>query len=115
MIVSHWIKEKRQKLNEPKTKQKNKKIKWNGTPALFGYLFIELVNKGFIEMPLHNGEHNYTEFAKRCFDTFEIKGTNKPLTTIGNLTKELNPKQDKNSLSDTKRAKFTIPELSDLK
>jgi hypothetical protein len=112
-IILHWIKEKEKKLNEPETKQNERKIKWTGTPSQFGYLFIELVNNGFIDMPLHNGEVNYTEFAKRCFEYFEIKGNKEKITTIGYLTNQLNP--EKNSLSDTIRLKFTIPELKDLK
>jgi hypothetical protein len=80
------------------------KIKWKGSPAQFGYLFTELVKNDFLETPVHNGEPNFTGFAKQCWEHFEIN------TTLENLIKEMNPK--KNTLSDTKRIKF--PKLSDL-
>jgi len=83
---------------------KTEKIKWLGTPSLFGYLFLELVKHGFIEPPLYNGDPNYTGFARLCFQYFDID------TTPGNLIKEMNP--EKNTLSDTKRLKF--PDLSEL-
>ena len=86
--------------------QAGEKIKWNGTPSQFGYLFLELVAKGFINPPLYNGESNYKGLSRQCYQYFEIK------TTSGNIEKELNP--DKNTLSDSKRAKFTIPDLSDM-
>ncbi len=82
------------------------KIKTNCNPSLFAWLFTELAKKGFIETPLRSGETNYTGLAKEIFNHFEIN------TTLENLIKEMNP--NKNSLSDTKRAKFNIPEQSDL-
>ena len=84
----------------------NKKIKWNGSPSLFGYLFFELADKGHFNFPLHNGEINPTGLAKQLYEMFEIG------TTKENLIKEFNP--NKNSLSLTKRQKFQIPELADL-
>jgi len=82
-----------------------KKIEWKGSPALFGYLFTELVKNGFIEPPLYNGEPSYSGLAKLCFQYFNVNET-----TLDNLKKEMNP--NKNTLSETKRAKF--PNLSDL-
>jgi len=82
------------------------KIKWNGTPSQFGYLFTELIKQGFIEPPLYNGEMNIKGFARLCWECFNIN------TTPQNLEKECNP--NKNDLSETKRAKFTIPNISDL-
>lgn len=89
------------------------KIKWKGTPSQFGYLFLQLVEKGYIEPPLYNGDPNFTGLSRLCFQFFDIE------TTPGNLTKEMTPGtpkkgNDKNTLSQTKRAKFTIPNLSDL-
>lgn len=85
---------------------KMKKIKWTGTPSQFGYLFTELIRQGFIEPPLYNGEMNIKGFARLCWECFDIN------TTPQNLEKECNP--NKNDLSETKRAKFTIPNISDL-
>lgn len=82
------------------------KVTWLGSPSQLGYLFLELVKAGFIEPPLHAGEYNYTGLAKFCFNNFKVN------TTQENLIKEMNPL--KNTLSDTKRSKFTIPYLSDL-
>jgi hypothetical protein len=56
---------------------------------------------------LHNGEASYAGLAKDCFNAFEIK------TTLDNLIRDMNP--DKCSLSETKRNKFNIPQLADLK
>ena len=93
-------------MEEPAGVDIRDKIKWLGTPSQFGYIFLELVKQGFIELTLHNGDSNFTELARRCYKYFDID------TTPENLKKEMNP--NKNTLSDTKRAKFTIPNLSDL-
>lgn len=82
------------------------KLKFNGSPALFGFLITELAKKGYIEYPLRSGDPNYTGLAKICFSLFEIQ------TTSENLIREFNP--NKNSLSETKRRKFSIPEKSDV-
>jgi len=107
-LIREWIEKKKNEIqvSEIPVKQ-GEKITWNGTPSQFGYLFLELVKNGFIEPPLYNGETNYTGFARLCFQYFDID------TTPGNLENQLNP--NKNQLSDTKRAKFTIPDLSDLR
>lgn len=105
--VLAWLDEKRYEIkNNLKSTHIDMKITWNGSPAQFGYLFLELVKHGFIEPPLYNGEMNYTGLSRLCNNYFDIE------TTSQNLTKEMNP--EKNTLSDTKRAKFTIPNLSDL-
>jgi hypothetical protein len=98
--------EKLEKLGTRSEVPKLKKIKWNGTPSQFGYLFTELIKQGFIEPPLYNGEMNISGFSRLCWECFDIN------TTPQNLEKECNP--NKNDLSETKRAKFTIPNLSDL-
>jgi hypothetical protein len=82
------------------------KLKWAGTPAQFGYIFLELEKKGFIEIPKTGGIPSYKKFANICFDLFEIK------TTIGNLEKEMNSKS--NSLTSANRNDFKIPNKTDL-
>lgn len=105
--ILEWVNEKMAYLKENvKPTPTNEKIKWNGSPSQFGFLINSLVTKGFIEPPLYNGETNFSGLARLCYDHFDIE------TTIGNLTKEVNP--EKNTLSDTKRSKFDIPNLSDL-
>jgi hypothetical protein len=86
---------------------KSNRIKWVGSSSVFGYLFIELVNNGFIEMPLRNGEVNYSAFSRQLMNAFDVPSTE------GNLANECNP--NKNSLSLVKRNKFSIPRISDLK
>ena len=105
--ILEWVNEKLVDLkNSVKPSPSNEKIKWNGSPSQFGFLISSLVKKGFIDPPLYNGETNFSGLARLCYDYFDIE------TTIGNLTKEVNP--EKNSLSNTKRSKFDIPDLSDL-
>ena len=84
----------------------SEKIKWNCSPAIFGFLFSELVKQNYIKPPLYNGETNMTGLAKLLWNYFEIK------TTKENFIKEMNP--NKTSLSETKRMKFTIPDLKSL-
>lgn len=111
--ILEWIETKRKELPQDPGKDQGaeaptlKKIEWKGSPASFGYLFLELVKNGFIEPPLRNGEPNFTGLAKLCFQYFNVKNTD-----LEYLTKQLNP--NSNLLSDTKRAKFTIPNISDL-
>ena len=94
---------------EEKDKSKNNlsKIKCNCTPSVFGYLFFDLANKGYFDFPLHNGEINPTGLAKQLFEVFEIN------STIGTLINEFN--LGKQSLSEIKKAKFSIPQIDDLK
>jgi hypothetical protein len=107
--LGKWIKKKKKELGAETGEQTIPqliKIKWNGSPSLFGYLFTELAIHGFISFPTHAGDISYSGLAKQLSNHFDIK------TTPENLIKEFNP--EKNTLSSTKRAKFTIPELSDL-
>lgn len=105
-IAKEWIYNEKQELNKIKP---SNKVKWNCKPELFGWLFMELVNKGFIEAPLRSGETNYAALARFCNEHFELKST----TTLGNMERVLNP--DKNQLAYEKKQKFTIPYLNDLK
>jgi len=84
------------------------KIKWLGTPAQFGWLMIELNQKGYIQYPLTNNEESIRKMAKLCFDGFQFE-TKLGNTTSGNLENELNNK--KNSLTEVGRADFNIQEI----
>jgi hypothetical protein len=86
---------------------KVQKLKWLGKPEQFGYIFSELARQGFIEMPGTNGEGSYAKYAKVCFELFEFK-TN----SLDNLERVLNP--EKNVLSDSNRAKISIPDIKDI-
>lgn len=82
------------------------KIVWKGSPSQFGYLFLELVKKGFIELPKTRGIYSNTQFAKTCYTVFNID------TTLGTLIKALNPKDNK--LTDANRKAFVIPDIKTL-
>ena len=102
------------KFEDENSERKFEKIQWKGSPSLFGYLFTELIDKGFIEPKLHNGEMSYSGTAKLFLDHFDIYNKKGNLTTLENLKKEMNPAIYKNTYSETKRAKFKIPKMSDL-
>jgi len=111
--IADWIQARENELKDNlKPVHAGEKIKWKGTPSQFGYLFLELVKQGFIEPPMRNGEYNYKGLARICYDYFDIESKPEKKTTPENLAKELNP--ESNRLSDTKRAKFTIPDKADL-
>ena len=82
------------------------KLKWNGTPSQFGYIFLELAQNGFIEVPKTGGIDSYSKYAAYCMNLFDIN------TTQRNLVKELNQKS--NSLTYANRKEFKIPERNDL-
>ncbi len=92
----------------------SKKIEWKGSPSLFGWLFTELIDKGYIEFEKHGTERSYQGTAKLFFNHFNVYNKKGELTTIQNLEKEFNPDPAKQTLSPYKREKFTIPNLSDL-
>lgn len=83
------------------------KLKWSGTPAQFGYIINELVEKGFIECPTTHSSPSISKLAKVCFEIFDLSSTPQ------NIEKELNP--EKNTLSVIKRKYFNIPNVSELK
>ncbi len=117
-VILEWVEKQMKEMNRQPLQEESEfvstkiKIQWKGSPALFGYIILELVGKGYIEPPRHGGEWSYAKLAKLCFQYFEIHNNKGEVTTLENLIKEINP--NKCTLSDTKRARFTIPDLSDL-
>jgi hypothetical protein len=87
---------------------KAEKLRWSGTPSQFGYLLLELAKKGFIDLPTTGGEASYAKYAKVSSELFDFQTP----TTLENLKKEFNP--NKNTLSETVRSKFSIPELTEI-
>lgn len=84
------------------------KIKWNASPSLIGFVFIELTKHGYIDLPSSNGrDGSYAGLAKLVYRFFDITGSKENNTTLENLIKEFNP--NKNTLGIANRAKFTIP------
>lgn len=86
--------------------RKHEKIVWRGKASHLAYLFIELAEKGFIELPSTSGEGSYSKLGMILFELFDAD------TTVGNLSRECNP--NFNSLTNPNRAKFSIPHLSDM-
>lgn len=80
-----------------KNKPLLKRLKWIGTPAQFGFMINELIGKGYIERPTGS----FNKDAEFYLSLFDIN------TTVGNLANEVN--ENKNSLTGTNAAKFTIP------
>lgn len=91
--------------NSP-NRNKFEKIKWNGSPTQFGYLFLELKYKGFIDFPKTRGVDSHKKFAKICYEVFEIKGT------LGTLEKALTKKGNK--LTPANKDAFKIPDIKSL-
>lgn len=82
-----------------------RKLEWNAKPAQLAYLLNELNNKGWLRAPLTNGEVSSQKMANLCDKIFSFNGTKRSLSN--SLNKEY-------SLSDTKQAKFAIPDLKDI-
>lgn len=104
--IYNWFDKWNQEYDITNDKTSLKKLKWLGTPSQFGWVFLELADKGFIELPKTGGQDSHTKYANYCFGIFDID------TTPGNLIKEMNPKS--NSLTFANRNEFTFPEISKL-
>jgi hypothetical protein len=86
------------------------KLDWLGTPSQLGFIISELAKKGFIKVPqLKNGKPNMASFERailNCFDGDFGKGVvYQAISEFGS---------DTNKLVDSNKAKFVIPERSDL-
>ncbi len=89
------------------TKKENL-IKWNSSPSHFGFIISELINKGYFEnLPIHNGEVNYSEIARLFSSIVDFN------TSEQNLLKSFNPNNEK--ISETVKKKFEIPKCEDIK
>ena len=82
-------------------------IKWQGSTAQFGFIFLELVKRGYIELPSYKGDGNYMHLARLCYVYFDL-----PTESFGYFSKEMSPTQ--NSLSDTNKKKLTLPEMKEI-
>ena len=106
-LIQEWIEEKRTELKEVANviQTAKGKIKWKASPAVFSFIFRELVDKGYIEPPTWGAEWSYSGFAKQCLEHFDIQ------TESVYLEKAM---RDKSSLAVTKTNKFTIPDYSEI-
>jgi hypothetical protein len=110
--IIDWIDRKREQVRQPK--QVPERIKWNASPSLFGFIFGELVSKGYITPPTTNSRPSYERLGKLLYRYFDID------TTEANIIKELKPENPEtgyrpNTLSDQKRENFLIPYLHEVK
>ena len=107
-LIREWIAEKRKVLKDaPNVTQDTKeKIKWNGSPEILGFLFLELVRKGYIDPPLFHGKPNFTGLSRLVWQSFELD------STPGNLDRALN--ESNNQLTDYKRDRLKLPPLSEI-
>ena len=82
------------------------KIKFHGSLQSFGFLFSELIEKGYIEAPKRNGNNNKSAISRMILEHFEF------------MSKEEQPKPEdirktlftENKLSADKQNLFKIPE-----
>lgn len=74
----------------------SKKLTWKGTPSQFGFIFQELCQKGYIELPKISKKRQ----AKLLFEMFDFN------STIGTIENEIGMS---NSLTVDKQKKFKIP------
>ncbi len=103
MEIYKWYNLKREEIS---SYGKRIKLKWLGTPSQFGWVFLELAKKGYVETPKTGGQDSYAKYARICNDLFDIK------TTPANLEKELNPRS--NSLTLANREEIKISPISSL-
>jgi len=104
--INSWFEKCNQEYDMTIDKISREKLKWVGTAAQFGWVFLELAKQGFIELPKTGGQDSYTKYARYCYDAFDID------TTPRNLIKEMNPRS--NSLTFANKKGFKIPDRSDL-
>jgi hypothetical protein len=102
LIKSDWV---HSKIAEFEQGGGREKMMWKGSVSQFGYIIGELVDKGFIEMPVNE---NYSRFADLCLELFEFKKGTTPQT----LAKALNP--NSNQLAESNRKYFQIPDIQQL-
>ena len=90
----------------------NDKIEFKVSPALLGHIFLELIEKDYMQPVLSAGDPNYSGTAKKLWDHFDIINTDGKKTTLENWIKVMNP--NKNPLAEAKRQKIIIPHKKDL-
>lgn len=106
-----------QSLNTIEVTEPVEKIKWLGNVEQFGYIFGELVNGGYIQLPTKETEGSFSRLAELCLKYFEIHATKGRTagqqTTKENLERAINPETNQLSLKGKETLK--LPPLKDLK
>src|ERR1035437_6373689 len=102
--ISHQVNDKHiaSQSNTVDFEKKKNLIKWNSSPSHFGFIISELINKGYFEnLPIHNGEVNYSEIARLFSSVIDFNSSEQI------LLKSFNPNNEK--ISETVKNKFSIP------
>lgn len=92
------------------TSSTSNKIQVKGSLQSIGYLFSELIKKGYIEVPKRNGNPNTSEISRMILEHFEFinrEFEQKKPPTAESIRQTL---FSKNSLSADKQKLFKIPE-----
>ena len=72
-IAINWLEDRREPFIEKEPGDSLEKIKWNGKPAQIGYLFKELVDKGWITLPMTNQKGSVRKLSRLCQHYFDVK------------------------------------------
>jgi hypothetical protein len=101
-----YLKKRRDELSETHIQPKGTKINWLGQPSQLGYLFLELIDKQYIEETgKEKSKKSLRQIARLIYDAFRIKDFNNTgETTFENFYKEMY----KNSLTTGGRECFRI-------
>lgn len=92
---------------EPITLPENiDKIQINGNYQLLAFLFRELIEKGYITAPIHNGKPSYKRTAEMLLKHFEFTNKEKQ-PSVENLTNYIK----NNTYSMQKQSLFKIPSI----
>ncbi|QBA21480.1 hypothetical protein EU348_09840 [Chryseobacterium indologenes] len=105
-LITSKIKFKKVLVEDKEIFSTSQKIKIKGSLQSIGYLFSELIEKGFIEAPKRNGKDNTSAISRMILDHFEF------------IDKEEQPKPEdirktlftENKLSLEKQNQFKIPQ-----
>lgn len=87
------------------------RFEWLGNVEQFGFIFNELVEKGYLKFP-DNNRSSYPKFAKKCMEVFKITVKEDAETSHSNLSRALNPKN--NSLAPSAKKALTLPHQHNL-
>jgi len=72
-IAIRWLEDRREPFIKKEPGDSLEKIKWNGKAAQIGYLFKELVDKGWITVPKTNQKESVKKLSRLCLQYFDVK------------------------------------------
>jgi hypothetical protein len=101
--IIDWLEKRKDSI--PVYREQLEKIQWLGKPAEFGFLFKELAEKGWIQVPVTNHKESKRMLAKLCFEYFDT-GTESFNSLYQEFTK-------RGSLTEGGQLRFQIKENKD--